>query len=117
MQSLRIYDELTAARTRYLRLDQLCRLATEKGFLPPPEADARLPLKEKQGLEKAQGAFLADILGNPVAGTHLCHAMLLPREDSQQKLKQYEQTGELKLEGASLKRHGKASVLTLSNPR
>jgi (3,5-dihydroxyphenyl)acetyl-CoA 1,2-dioxygenase len=117
MQSLRIYDELTAARTRFLRVDELCRLATERDFLPPTEADARLPLKEKKGLERAQGAFLADILGNPVAGTHLCHAMLLPREDSKQKLQQYEHSGELKLEGASLKRHGKASVLTLSNPR
>ena len=27
------------------------------------EADARLPLKEKKGLEKAQGQFLAEILG------------------------------------------------------
>src|SRR5687767_3225073 len=117
MQSLRIYDELTAARTRYLRLDQLCRLATEKGFLPPTEADARLPLKEKQGLEKAQGEFLADILANPVAGTHLCHAMLLPRADSRHHLETYQERGELVLAGAKLRRHGKASVITLSNPQ
>ena len=51
MQSLRLYDELTAARTRYLRVDELCRLATGKGALPSPEADAALPLKEKKGLE------------------------------------------------------------------
>jgi thioesterase DpgC len=120
MQSLRLYDELTAARTRFLRLDELCRLASERGFLPAKEtleAEARLPLKEKKGLEKAQGAFLADILGNPVAGTHLCHAMLLPRPDSLANLPDYQKNGELKLEGASLRRHGKASVLTLSNPR
>jgi (3,5-dihydroxyphenyl)acetyl-CoA 1,2-dioxygenase len=116
MQSLRLYDELTAARTRFLRVDELCRLAAEKGALPSADADAQRPLKEKQGLEKAQGQFLAEILGNPVAGTHLCHAMLLPLQQSKQKLKDYEQRGELSLDGVHLKRHGKASVLTMRNP-
>src|SRR5512134_628783 len=98
MQSLRVYDELTAARTRFLRVDELCRRAAEKGAVPSAEdlaADARLPLKEKKGLEKAQGQFLAEILSNPVAGTHLCHAMLLPRPDSLARLSEYEKTGEL----------------------
>jgi thioesterase DpgC len=114
---LRLYDELTAARTRFLRVDELCRLATEKGALPSPDPDARLPLKEKKGLERAQGQFLAEILANPVAGTHLCHAMLLPLEDSRQKLEHYRSKGELKLDGVHLKRHGTASIITLSNPR
>jgi (3,5-dihydroxyphenyl)acetyl-CoA 1,2-dioxygenase len=116
MHSLRLYDELTAARTRFLRVDELCRLATEKGALPSSDPDARLPLKEKKGLERAQGQFLAEILANPVAGTHLCHAMLLPLENSVQKLEHYRSKGELKLDGVHLKRHGKASVLTMRNP-
>jgi thioesterase DpgC len=116
MHSLRLYDELTAARTRFLRVDELCRLATEKGALPSPDPDARLPLKEKKGLERAQGQFLAEILANPVAGTHLCHAMLLPLQNSVQKLEDYKSKGELKLEGVHLKRHSKASVLTMRNP-
>ena len=118
--ALRIYDELTAARTRFLRVDELCRLAGEKGALPSAAelaAEARLPLKEKKGLERQQGRFLAEILANPVAGTHLCHAMLLPREDSREKLRDYEKRGELRLDGATLERHGKASILTLTNPR
>src|SRR5512134_446054 len=120
MQALRLYDELTVARTRHIRVDELCARAAEKGHLPSEAelvAEARLPLKQKKGLERSQGRFLAEILGNPVAGTHLCHAMLLPRADSREKLKEYEQRGELRLEGATLKRHGKASVVTLSNPR
>jgi (3,5-dihydroxyphenyl)acetyl-CoA 1,2-dioxygenase len=117
MHSLRVYDELTAARTRFLRVDELCRLAAEKGALPSPDPDARLPLKEKKGLERAQGQFLAEILANPVAGTHLCHAMLLPRPDAQSRLATYEKTGELALDGAQLKRRGKASVLTMRNPK
>src|SRR5687767_12116159 len=120
MQSLRIYDELTAARTRFLRVDELCRLAAEKGALPSAEAlaaEARLPLKEKKGLERAHGLFLADILSNPVAGTHLCHAMLLPRPESISKVSDYEKTGQLDLGAVHLKRHGKASILTTRNPR
>lgn len=116
MQALRTYDELTAARTRFLRVEDLCRLAN---LVPEEElaAEARRPLKEKKGVERAQARFVAEILGNPVAGTHLCHAMLLPRKESAERLEHYEKHGELKLEGASLKRQGKASILTLSNPR
>ena len=120
MQSLRVYDELTAARTRFLRVDELCRRAAERGALPSSEAlaaEARLPLKEKKGLERAQGQFLAEILSNPVVGTHLCHAMLLPRPDSLARLSEYEKTGELDLGAVHLKRHGKASILTGRNPR
>jgi thioesterase DpgC len=120
VNSLRVYDELTAARTRFLRLDELCRRAGQKGVLPSDAdlvAEARLPLREKKGLEKEQGRFLAEILGNPVAGTHLCHAMLLPREESKARISDYEKTGEADLGAVHLKRHGKASVLTTRNPR
>jgi thioesterase DpgC len=120
VNALRVYDELTAARTRFLRVDELCRRAAEKGVLPSAEdlaGEARLPLREKKGLEKEQGKFLAEILANPVVGTHLCHAMLLPREDSRQKLADYEKHGEIDLGTVHLKRHGKASVLTMRNPR
>src|SRR6185295_13607505 len=120
MQPLRIYDELTAARTRFLRVDELCRLAAEKGVLPSGkdlEAEARLPLKEKKGLEKAQGQFLGEILSNPVAGTHLCHAMLMPLPGSLARVSEYQKTGELDLGAVHLKRQGKASILTARNPR
>jgi thioesterase DpgC len=120
VNSLRLYDELTAARTRFIRIEDLCRQAGEQAFLPSKdelEAEARLPLREKKGLEKAQGRFLAEILANPVAGTHLCHAMLLPRAESLSHLPEYEKKGKLALEGATLAREGKASMLTLSNPR
>jgi (3,5-dihydroxyphenyl)acetyl-CoA 1,2-dioxygenase len=117
MHSLRAYDELTAARTRFLRVDELCRLAVEKGALPSADADARLPLKEKKGLERAQGQFLSEILANPVAGTHLCHAMLLPHPESSAQLSRYQKAGELTFDGVHVKRHGKASVLTMRNPQ
>jgi thioesterase DpgC len=116
MQALRTYDDLTAARTRFLRVEELCRQAN---LVPEEElaAEARRPLKDKKGFERAQGRFLAEILGNPVAGTHLCHAMLLPLPASRERLKDYQAHGELKFDGATIRRAGKASVITLSNPR
>jgi thioesterase DpgC len=43
--------------------------------------------------------------------------MLLPLEKAKAQLSSYEKQGELKLEGATIRRRGKASVITLSNPR
>jgi thioesterase DpgC len=122
MSPLSIYDALTEGRSRFLRVDELCRLAAERfrGSLPGREAleaEARLPQKEKKGLEKAQGEFVAEILEDPGAGMHLCHAMLLPREDSKSRFLEFDQTGEIELQGARLKRQGKAAVLTMRNPR
>ncbi len=119
---LAAYDALTAGRTRFVRLDELCRLAAERypGLVPGAHelaAEARLAQRDKQGLEKAQGAFLASVLSDPAAGRHLCHAMLLPRADSRAHLAQFEAKGELSLAGAHLERRGKAVVLTLRNPR
>jgi len=119
---LAAYDALTAGRTRFVRVAELCRLAAERfpGLVPGArelEAEARLAQRNKQGLEKAQGQFLGAVLSDPAAGAHLCHAMLLPREDSRARLAEYEAKGELVLAGAHLKRQGKATVLTMRNPR
>jgi thioesterase DpgC len=117
--SVALYNDLTAGRTRFLRVEELCRLASEKGALPPLSAleeEAGRPLKEKQGLERKQGEFLADILADPACGTHLCHAMLLPHPDSQSRLKEFQAKGEIDLDGAHLERQGKAAVLTMKNP-
>src|SRR4051794_7303187 len=115
-----IYDSLTERRTRFLRVDELCRRAAERrpDLLPDAAAlaaEAPRMLREKEGAEKRQGAFLAEVLADPQAGLHLCHAMLLPRADSAACAAGYEKTGELDLPGAHLARRGKASILTLRN--
>jgi len=122
MNALSIYEELTAGRTRFIRVDELCRLTGERHpkSLPAEEAlkaEAQLALRDKQGLEKAQGEFLAQILSDPAAGTHLCHAMLLRREDSREKFAEFDRRGALELPGVHLERQGKAAVLTMRNPR
>jgi (3,5-dihydroxyphenyl)acetyl-CoA 1,2-dioxygenase len=120
--ALAAYDALTGGRSRFVRVDELCRSAAERfpGRLPGAEAlaaEARLAQKDKKGLEKAQGAFLAAVLADPAAGAHLCHAMLLPREDSRRHLAEFEAKGELSFDGAQLHRQGKAAVVTLRNPK
>jgi thioesterase DpgC len=117
---LDLYDELTQGQSRFLRVDELCRLAAGKGMLPSEaemaEEAPRLQ-RDKKGLEKRHGEFLALVLADPVRGAHLCHAMLLPREDSRAALAQFARAGELQLAGAHVKRQGKAAVVTMQNPR
>ncbi|HKQ28796.1 MAG TPA: enoyl-CoA hydratase/isomerase family protein [Burkholderiales bacterium] len=122
MNALAIYEELTAGRSRFLRVDELCRLTGQAHAKSLPteddlKAEAGLAQRDKKGLEKAQGEFLAQILGDPVAGTHLCHAMLLRREESREKFSEFDRRGEIDLGGVHLKRQGKAAVLTMRNPR
>jgi thioesterase DpgC len=120
MSALAIYERLTENRRRFLRVDELCRRAGEAGWLPSPQElaqEAELPQKDKKGLEKKHGEFLAEILADPAAGTHLCHAMLLPSEKAKACLASFDRDGELRFPGAHLKRVGKAAVLTMGNPR
>ena len=122
MNALEVYDELTERRTRFVRVDELCRRAGDEfpGLVPSSaelEGEARLAQKDKKGLEKRQGEFLAAILADAAAGTHLCHAMLLPHPKSAAKLSEVERSGAIELPGARLERQGKAAVLTLRNPR
>jgi thioesterase DpgC len=114
--SLAFYDKVTSRRTRFVRVDELCRQAIREGELADPAADADRPLKEKQGLERAQGMFLAEILADPERGAHLCHAMLLPMATSTQ-IMAFREKGEFSAPGATLRREGKAAVITLSNPQ
>jgi thioesterase DpgC len=115
-----VYDSLTAKRTRFVRADELCRLAAKKypGLVPSEKdlaREAALPLGKKQGLEVDQGIFLSQVLGDPVSGAHLCHAMLLPRPESLKLLAKF--SGNFQGQGAKVERKGKASIVTLQNPR
>jgi thioesterase DpgC len=117
-----VYDALTHQRTKFVRVDELCRAAARAfpGLLPGDALLAResgLLQGEKDGLEVDEGIFLAHILADPQAGAHLCHAMLLPRDDSQAHLAALEAKGAVEFPGARLERRGKASIVTMTNPR
>ncbi len=117
-----VYDVLTAKRSVFLRVDELCVRAAREypGLLPDAKAlerDSGIPQDEKDGLEQDQGIFLAQVLAVRAAGAHLCHAMLLPRAQSRDLLRDYLASGKMNLKGARLERQGKASVLTMCNPQ
>ncbi|HEY3076800.1 MAG TPA: hypothetical protein VGJ74_16645, partial [Burkholderiales bacterium] len=122
MNAVQIYEQLTAGYSVFLRADELCRRAAVAfpDLLPGADAlaaEAPRLQRDKQGLEVAQGVFLSGVLADPVAGSHLCHAMLLPLPAARERLREYESRGELDLGGAHLQRQGKASVVTMRNPR
>jgi thioesterase DpgC len=97
------------------RVEDICRKVVPAKALA---ADAKLALKDKKGVEKKYGEFLAKVLGDPARGTRLVHAMLLPRKQSAAKLKELELNGgRLQMPGAIVERRGKASIVTITNPR
>ena len=117
-----MYDELTDGRKKFLRVDELCYRAAERfpGLLPTESdlaAEAPRLQKDKRGVEIAQGLFLSAVLADPAAGSHLCHAMLLPMPDSAARAAEFEQKGSLDLGGARVDRDGKAAIVTMNNPR
>ena len=116
-----VYDALSAKRSVFLRVDELCVRAAKEypGLVPDAKAlehDSGIAQGEKDGLEIDQGIFLSQVLGDPLAGAHLCHAMLLPKAESQELLADFSKTGKIRFNGAHLDRQGKASVLTMTNP-
>lgn len=119
---MELYDQLTDGRTRFLRIDELCRRAAElrPDLLPGAAelaAEAGRAQRDKLGVETRQAAFVAEVLGDAEAGAHLCHAMLLAHPGTAERLAEYENTGALELPGASVQRSGKASIVTTRNPR
>jgi thioesterase DpgC len=79
-----VYHTVTDGMTRFVRVEDLVRDAAEAypGLLPTRKqlaAESGRPLKDKEGWEVDQSLLLAHVLADPRCGTHLCHAMLLPR--------------------------------------
>lgn len=117
-----LYDLLTDRRSRFLRVDELLASASAavSGLVPGPqelEAESRLPLRDKDGLEIDQGIFISALLASEEAGRHLCHAMLLPRREAHDLAPQFAKQGAIDLGTAAVERHGTASIVTMKNPR
>jgi len=117
-----LYDRLTDSRRKFVRIEKLVYDAAElvPGLVPTRAevaAEAALRQSEKDGCEIDQGILCNQILADPEAGMHLCHAMLLPREESAEALAKFLRDGRLDLGTAKVERRGKAAVLLLANPR
>jgi thioesterase DpgC len=116
-----LYDELTAHRTRPVRLEQLVYEAA--GRLPwqlpshqEMEAERARPLAHKAGVELAQGTFVSELLHDPAAGTHLIESMLRPTAAARALLDEFRDRDSLDLGPVRLTRHGRAAILELRNP-
>ena len=117
-----VYRALTDDLRSFVRVEKLVHDAARAvpGLVPSAEALAAenaLEQKAKRGLEIDHGIFLAHVLGNPTAGAHLCHAMLLPRPEARARLHEFRARGKIELATATVERRGRAAIVTLRNPR
>jgi thioesterase DpgC len=117
-----IYDALTAHRTKFIRIERLVtQVESAVSALVPTEreiaAEDGCRQSQKSGLEIDQGLFLSAVLRSKQSGRHLCHAMLLPREEALELLPKFERDGAVSVTGASVRREGKAAVVLQDNPR
>ncbi len=117
-----IYERLTANLTRFVRVEQIIYDAAVlvPGLTPTQaQVDAEMALmqRDKEGHEIDQGLFVSSILADPLAGTHLCHAMLLPRPEAIARLPEFARTGALDLGAAEVVRKGGTTYVIQKNPR
>jgi thioesterase DpgC len=117
-----IYRALTKDFTAFMRVEDLVYAAASEvpGLVPTRaqvERENALPQRDKDGVEVDQGILLSHVFAHPQAGAHLCHAMLLPRQEALELLPRFEERGSLDLGAASIERRGKAAFVTMRNPR
>jgi (3,5-dihydroxyphenyl)acetyl-CoA 1,2-dioxygenase len=117
-----LYRALTKDFTAFMRVEAFVYAAAREvpGLVPTREQVAResaLVQRDKDGVEIDQGILLSHVFDHPAAGAHLCHAMLLPRQESLDLLARFKQDGRLDLESASIERRGKAAYVTMRNRR
>src|SRR5204862_4072122 len=104
-----LYDRLTDNRRKFVRIERLVydAAALVPGLAPTRSevaAEAELRQSEKQGREIDQGILCNQFLADRECGLHLCHAMLLPREESADALAKFRRDGRLDLGGAKVER-------------
>jgi thioesterase DpgC len=117
-----IYRKLTKNLSEFKRVDEL---AYETARLVPGltptrnqvDAESTLLQSEKDGVEVDQGIFLAQVLALPGAGMHLCQAMLRPKMEAIQLMPEFIRKGVVDFGPAKVERQGKATVVTVHNPR
>jgi len=117
-----VYCALTDDMRLGLRVEELVYAAGDlyPGLVPTRSAmeeERARKLADKEGLEIAQGLFLAFVLASPSVGSHLVWSMLRPTEAALERLEEFRSTGVADLERAHVERRGKAAVVEIRNPR
>jgi thioesterase DpgC len=118
-----IYADLTANHTRFLRVSDLVYGAAERlPYLLPTRSQisaerALARQSAKKGLEIDQGFFIAHVLADDKAGSHLIQAMLLPKREAEDRIGEFRRTGFVDLGGATVERKGRIGQVCLTNPK
>ncbi len=117
-----VYRNITDNHTRFLRVHALLDAARQlvPGLVPGAalvEQEMSRLQKDKDGHEIDQGIFLNHVVGDVAAGTHFCHAALLPTQEAKSLLPKLMAEGRVDLEGASVERKGAMSIVEMQNPR
>src|SRR3984957_9306389 len=117
-----VYERLTQNYSRFLRVEALVQAAADAfpGLVPGADQiaeDAGRLQRDKEGVEIDQGIFLSHVLSDVRSGTHLCHAMLLPRLETEPYLEKFIADGFVDLGAVTVERRGDAAHVTLKNPR
>jgi thioesterase DpgC len=115
-----VYDELTAGRTRRMRLAELVYLAAEyfPGLVPTEHrlaAERELDQADRQGLEIDQGIFFREMLLVPDVGCHLIETMLRPTQRALRLLDAFRRTGLADLGVVRVERKADVAHLTVHN--
>lgn len=113
-----VYDELTAGRTRRLRVAELAEAAAPAfpGLVPGAErlaAERARPQTAKEGHEIDQGIFFRGVLRSRSAGAHLVDAMLRPTPRALALLPEFTATGTADLGSVTLERADGVARLTM----
>jgi thioesterase DpgC len=117
-----IYAHLTQHHARFMRIEDLVHAAADAfpGLTPNRAqlaAEAARLQRDKDGIEIDQGIFLSHVLAREKSGLHLCHAMLLPRAETQEQLARLSAHGVIDLGAVAVTRRGRATCLAMKNPR
>jgi (3,5-dihydroxyphenyl)acetyl-CoA 1,2-dioxygenase len=117
-----LYRKLTSGCSRFVRAEDLVHEAAAAipGLVPAAaemRQEAAQPLKGKDGLEIDQGILLSHIFAHAACGRHLCHAMLLPRPETCERLSELTIRGMIDFGAATVSRLGRASLVEMKHPR
>ncbi|MDX3312437.1 enoyl-CoA hydratase/isomerase family protein [Streptomyces sp. ME08-AFT2] len=115
-----VYDRLTGARSRHLRLSDLVYTAADAfpGLVPDRlqmAREAARPQADKEGYEIDQGVFCAAVLRSPTAGPHLIDAMLRPTARALGLLDAFRAGGRADLGSVRVERRRNAGHVTFHN--
>jgi thioesterase DpgC len=114
----RLYDEVTANRTRHLRLAEVCDAVAGvvPGLVPTREgaaAELRRPLADKEGTDVDQSILIAHLLRSPTAGPHLMAAMRRPTARALRLLPELAATGVVATDSVLVEVRDGAAHLTM----